>query len=303
MRVFLFCIFSILQLSAVATTSIDKPVKTMAFLNGSLMASPIMPIQFNPKAGENTFSIRPTVFQADSGLQEHDGARWKAKFSGKGAAGMYHWQISSDFGVYGLAMYNQIDEGEFIGRGSDPSDEDQDVYSLDVTANFMQTSFGFTYNLINSSWFGLQLLAGPTLTVAEATQRVYQAHPADPDDFMMTINPSVVGALAGVQLGIKLFDYFAINPYFMMSAPLNETCVEYTSKVTQSGDLVGISDPACNSSSGNPQLEYDTSFTTVGVNILVPAWGLSFNVMTELEQIQGIEGTEPELYYFTLTLF
>lgn len=286
---------------AMAASSFDKPVKTMAFVNGSLMASPVMPISFASKKGRNRFSVRPSFFEADSGLQEHDGARWKAKFAGKGLAIMYQWQIFDRAGLYVLGMYNQLDSGEFLGRGNDPSDPQQDVISRDVSANFLQTSLGANISLLNFNNLALELLVGPTFTKANAEQRVVQEDPSNPDEFIMKLSPTVFGTLLGLQLGIKFSEWFAINPYFMISTPLGDKCVEYDLTIIQSGDQTGLSDRACDTGGGKPQVEYDTSFSTLGLNVLIPRLGLSVNAFVELEDIKGIEGTDPTLYYVTFT--
>lgn len=303
MRVGVFLLMLLCRYQLGAVTSFDKPIKTMAFLNGSLMATPTRSIEYAQKAGKQTFSLRPVYFEADTGVQTYDGARWGAEFKGGGFAAEYHGQLTSRFGFYVLAMFNQISSGEFLGRGSDPSNELEDIYSLDVSSHFFQTSLGLTWQVINGSNIALEVMAGPSFTNAYAKQRVYQADPSDPEDYEMEMAPQTMGYVYGVQAGIKLSKYLSINPYYMVSASLGEKCSEY--KITSSvhlGNDSRLSDYSCDASHNELKLEYDISFTTFGVNIGVPAWGVSINVYTELEQIPGIEGTEPNLYYITLTL-
>jgi hypothetical protein len=209
--------------------------------------------------------------------------------------------VSSWFGIYGLGMYNQLTEGNFIGRGDDSSDTQQDVYSTEVSASFTQMSLGITLQPINLNYLALQVIIGPTFTQANASQRVTQQHPANPDDFIMKLSPSVMGAIVGVQLGFRFFDNFALNPYYTVSVPLDETCASYTTEVTVYGDLFDLSDPNCGESQSgqDTKVEYDTAFEVLGLNVVFPSWGLSFNIYSELSEIQGIEGTKPTLYSFT----
>ncbi len=274
----------------------DFAIKAVAHANGALMASPPLPSLFSPK-GRNELSLRPAMFEASN--EENRGNDPKlVDYSGYGGALLLNHQSSNRFGLFFLAMGNQV-TGEFSGPGEITTDSDYTIFANDVKSSLLQVSAGASFSVMKGSIIELQLFTAPSFTKTLVEQTIIQNEPTDPDDFDMILDPAILTYFAGAQVGIRISRYFTLNPYFIMTGLLNseDSCQSYTTTVRIPGNLFDAPDENCQSG----LTEYDPTFNAFGVNILFPTLGLGINAFAETGEIPLFEAVEIDMYYFTLS--
>lgn len=280
------------------SASKDFALKAVAHANGSLMANPPMPQLFG-KQGDSKLLLRPSVFSASN--EDHRDVDPKiVDYSGTAAAIMYYNQFSERSGYFVIGMGTQL-SGEFTSPGEVVGDPDYIIYANDVESSSYQASIGMYYSLIKQNHIEVQLLAGPAWTKTKVQQTIVQNDPANPDDFDMSLEPSLLTYFAGVQMGYKFSDYFVINPYFVISDLVNSSdrCQTYSSVVRVHGNLFDLGDQNCyeGNNSSTSKIEYDTSFSSIGLNAYIPKWGLTINLFSDTGDIPFFGGVSMDMYY------
>lgn len=278
-------------------------IKAMAHANASLMASPVLP-SLQPKENDWSFSFRPAFFEAESyGAPEGgsgSGYDREINYSGYGFAGLAHYQWTDHWGLFLSGMGNRIN-GNFSTTTSNQGTP-LEVNADNVESFMTQLTLGVTWSLFKRTYFPLQFFAGPSYIQTKLDQTVTSN---TGDDFDMSMNPSALGYFAGVQFGAMLGDWVALNPYFILGglASSDDKCQRFTATTRSTGNFWDFSDPACQmgENSSTSRIEYDTTFSAVGVNFLVPRWGIGINLFSETGDIPGYDGVELELYYITIS--
>ena len=122
------------------------------------------------------------------------------------------------------------------------------------------------------------------------------------DDFSMSSNPFLPGALVGAQVGVRLGKLFLFNPYIIASGTFNSQCMPYkVTAVRMAGNLEGQSGTYCggvdnsapgfvSTPSGKSSGEYQLSsgFTTFGLKIVFVPLNMTFNVFQDTSKPSDI---------------
>lgn len=299
---FIVALAVLMSVHSTASASRGFAIKAMAHANAALMASPALP-PLKAKKSTYDFSLRPALFSAQSDTDNDGDSNYDRSldYKGQGLSLLVHGQLSDSLGWFIAGMGNQIN-GDFSTEGVHEGTPFK-VNSNDVSSSMFQIGGGFSLTLLKDTFLPIQLFAGPSLTKTHVEQTVTSNQN---DDFDMTMDPSTLGYMAGLQTGIYFGQWLAINPYVMVGGMINsnDRCQKYEANVRSYGPFWDFGEPECQDglNSSTSKLNYDTSFSSVGLNLMIPKWGLSFNIMTETGKIPGYEEVDLELYYISLSL-
>lgn len=291
----------LLTISSPCHADRNTGIRAMALANGALMSSPPLP-NLSAHPNEWNFGIKGATFKGE--LEKVNDRNKEIDFKGQGGAMLISRQMGPSLGWYFMAMGNQTTGDFTVSTSGSP---EYDISMSDVKSSLFMGSMGLSYTVMKRTMLPLQIFGGPGLSQTKVSQTVTTTHPSSPDDFDMEFSASTPILMAGAQLGLRLFSWLTINPYYVMTQFTNakDRCQTYDRpKVRQTGTLYDFSDPNCQDGkdSSTSKIEYDTAFSAYGINILFPGWGLSFNISAEFEGPKNFDGVEFTMATLSLTL-
>lgn len=276
----------------------DFAVKGLNQANTTLLGTPALPSLHGPN-NKFELAIKGATFSAKTDTPKdqaiNDGGY--VNFEGTGFAFLLHKYFSKNFGYFFVGAGNQLSgeaESNFGGNS---------VQAKNVNSDMYQVGGGFSYTLGRNRFLPIQLFAGPSFTSTTLRQTITSG---SGDDFDMESSTGVMTYFVGMQLGIYLSSWLAINPYFITGDLLSEEdrCQSFKSTARSTGNLWDFSDPQCQEgqNSSTSKMYYDPSFSIFGLNILIPRWNLSINVHTSAEEIEGFQDAPIDMFSISLTL-
>jgi len=286
--------------------------------NGRIIASPPLPMLYF-KAGTQKFTVEPGYVTGNLNTTDatDSGAVTTGQISGGGGAIAYNYARHDWGGFYIMILGDSVSGNINYAQQSGCGSTCEQVNMANIKGAYGTLTFGGHVTWIGgreNDFFSFGTFGGPAVTAASLSQRVtISTGNTVTDDFEMKSNPIFPTFLFGVQFGFRFSNYLVINPYYMGNWAISTTCVPY--QVTQTyvqGPNTGASVPYCGGPNGNAtlatttnQIEIKGDFQAIGVNVGIPALGLSLNAYTYPVQTAistTVKNMQMNAYVVALTL-
>jgi hypothetical protein len=273
-------------------------IRANAKANATLMSSPPLP-SLSPKGKGSQTQIKLAYFQAKTNPNDTEGGsplQSNIDFSGYGVSAMVSNSGSGVIGYFGLLSANKL-SGEFASNFGG-----NNVTAKNAESTLLQAGSGLSFSFFRKSMVAIQFFIGPSINKSDLSQDITSG---SGDDFTMTMSPMIPSYFIGAQMEIRAFKFLTLNPYFIMSNYLSgsDSCQKFDSNVRSFGSLWDLGDPNCQNGedSSTKQVEYDTNYSALGINLIFPTISITINIYAESQDFQDFQSAPQDLYAIGFT--